>query len=144
MRVNTKCTIPSIPSIPDRWADGMEDFQFSCELGCNQRSGRAEKERVFSRAMKTGKKFARKRNHFTNPRSLEPCTGFADGRDPARFREKPHDSKKPMSCTCEECINCGISNGFWRGRTFHQTAKPICKSVHRLRCFHNKNSGRIL
>lgn len=136
MSANAKSSIPSIPSIPDRWADGMDDFQFSCEG--------AEKKRVFSGAMRTGKKFAWKRNHFTKPRCLEPCTSFTDGRAPARFGEKAHSSKKSMSCTCEECIECRISNGFGRDRTFHQTAKPICKSVHQLRCFHIKNSGRIL
>lgn len=136
MSANAKSSIPSIPSIPDRWADGMDDFQFSCEG--------AEKKRVFSGAMRTGKKFAWKRNHFTKPRCLEPCTSFTDGRAPARFGEKAHSSEKSMSCTCEECIECRISNGFGRDRTFHQTAKPICKSVHQLRCFHIKNSGRIL
>lgn len=31
MSANAKSSIPSIPSIPDRWADGMDDFQFSAK-----------------------------------------------------------------------------------------------------------------
>ena len=85
-----------------------------------------------SRQVKSAKNLTVDRNGFTKPCCLEPCTGFTDGRDPARFREKPHVPGKSMPCICEECIDCGISSGFWRDRIFHQTAKPICKSVH---CF---------
>ena len=46
MRMNTKRTIPSIPTIRDRWVDGMDDFKFSCELGRNRHSGEAETEGV--------------------------------------------------------------------------------------------------
>ena len=35
MRSDTENTIPSIPSIRDGWADGMENFQFTCKGGCN-------------------------------------------------------------------------------------------------------------
>ena len=46
MRMGSKFSIPSIPSIPDGWADGMDDFKFSCELGRNRHSGEAETEGV--------------------------------------------------------------------------------------------------
>lgn len=46
MRTDSKFSIPSIPNIPDRWADGMDVFKFSRELGRNRHSGEAETEGV--------------------------------------------------------------------------------------------------
>ena len=158
MAVSVKEAVSLVRQRSDRHAEAADDAAsggavryLRLELPCadahggrGRRSGSAETEGVSARQVRIGKKFARRRNHSTKPRCLEPCTSFTDGRAPARFGEKAHSSEKPMSCTCEECIECGISNGFGRDRTFHQTAKLICKSVHQLRCFHIKNSGRIL
>ena len=141
MRLNAESSIPSIPRIPDRWADGMDDFKFNCELGFNRRSGRAEKERVFSGAMRTGKKFTRKRNHFTKPRCLEPCTGFTDARGAARNSAKSRGFGKSIPLTYEEGIGRRVSSGFEENRILRQTAKQVFGNANPLRCFHHENLG---
>lgn len=141
MRTDSKFSIPSIPNIPDRWADGMDDFKFSCELRCNRRSGRAEKERVFSRAMKTGKKFARKQKHFTKTRCPEQRTGITKKCASARFYEMPHGFVKSIPLTYEEGIDRRVSSRFEQNRILHQTAKQVFGNRNPLRCFHNEKTG---
>ena len=101
MRSDTKFSIPSIPNIRDRWADGMDVFKFSCEGGRDRRSGGAETKGVSARQVKTGKKFARKRNHFTKTRCSEQRTGITKKCAYARFYEMPHGFVKSIPLTYE-------------------------------------------
>ena len=141
MRTDTKFSIPSIPNIRDGWADGMDVFKFSRELGRNRCSGRAEKRRTFSRQMKTGKKFARRRKDFAKPRCSEPRTGFTDARGAARFRAKSRGFGKSIPLTCGEGIDHHVSSGFRENRILRQTAKQVFGNRNPLRCFHNEKTG---
>ena len=144
MRSNAKSSIPSIPSIPPPRMDGMDGidvFKFSRELGRNCCSGRAEKRRTFSRQMKTGKKFARRRKDFTKPRCSEPRIGFTDARGAARFRAKSHGFGKSIPLTYKEGIDRRVSSGFEQNRFLHQTAKRMRWRAYPLRCFHHENLG---
>ena len=141
MRSDTKFSIPSIPNIRDGWADGMDVFKFSRELGRNRCSGRAEKRRTFSRQMKTGKKFARRRKDFAKPRCSEPRTGFTDAHGSARFRAKSRGFGKSIPLTCGEGIDHHVSSGFRENRILRQTAKQVFGNRNPLRCFHNEKTG---
>ena len=101
MRSNAKSSIPSIPSIPDRWADGMDVFKFSCEGGRGRRSGSTETEGVSARQVRIGKKFARRRKDFTKPRCSEQRTGIMKKCASARFYEMPHGFVKSIPLTYE-------------------------------------------
>ena len=141
MRSNAKSSIPSIPSIPDRWADGMDVFKFSCEGGRGRRSGSTETEGVSARQVRIGKKFARRRNHSTKPRCSESCTGFTDARGAARFPARSRGSGKSIPLTYEEGIDRRFSSGFQEIRIFHHTAKQVFGNRNPLRCFHNEKTG---
>ena len=141
MRTDTKFSIPSIPSIRDGWADGMDVFKFSCEGGRGRRSGGAETEGVSARQVKTGKKFARRRKDFAKPRCSKPRTGFTDARGAARFRAKSHGFGKSIPLTYEEGIDRRASSGFWENRILHQTAKQVFGNRNPLRCFHHEKAG---
>ena len=141
MRSDTKFSIPSIPNIRDGWADGMDVFMFSRELGRNRCSGRAEKRRTFSRQMKTGKKSARRRKDFAKLRCSEPRIGFTDARGAARFRAKSRGFGKSIPLTCGEGIDHHVSSGFRENRILRQTAKQVFGNRNPLRCFHNEKTG---
>ena len=141
MRTDTKFSIPSIPSIRDGWADGMDVFKFSCEGGRGRRSGGAETEGVSARQVRIGKKFARRRKDFTKPRCSEPRIGFTDARGTARFRAKSHGFGKSIPLTCEEGIDRHVSSGFRKNRILRQTAKLVFGNKNQLRCFHNEKTG---
>ena len=141
MRSNAKSSIPSIPSIPDRWADGMDVFKFSCEGGRGRRSGGAETEGVSAKQVKIGKKFARRRKDFTKPRCSEPRIGFTDARGAARFPARSRGSGKSIPLTYEEGIDRRFSSGFQENRIFHHTAKQVFGNRNPLRCFHHENLG---
>lgn len=141
MRTDTKFSIPSIQSIRDGWADGMDVFKFSCEGGRGRRSGGAETKGVSARQVKTEKKFARRRKNFAKPRCSEPRTGFADTRGFARFPAKSHGSGKSIPLTYEEGIGRRVSSGFRENRILHHTAKQVFGNANLLRCFHHKNLG---
>ena len=141
MRSDTKFSIPSIPNIRNRWADGMDVFKFSCEGGRDRRSGGAETKGVSARQVKTGKKFARKRNHFTKTRCSEQRTGITKKCAYARFYEMPHGFVKSIPLTYEEGIDRRVSSGFEQNRFLHQTAKRMRWRAYPLRCFHNEKTG---
>ena len=141
MRTDTKFSIPSIPSIRDGWADGMDVFKFSCEGGRGRRSGSAETEGVSAKQVKIGKKFARRRKDFTKPRCSEPRIGFTDARGAARFRAKSRGFGKSIPLAYEEGINRRASSGFWENRRLRQTAKQVFGNRNPLRCFHHENLG---
>jgi hypothetical protein len=141
MRSDSNFSIPSIPNIRDGWADGIDVFKFSRELGRNRCSGRAEKRRTFSRQMKTGKKSARRRKDFTKPRCSEPRTGFTDARGAARFKTKSRGFGKSIPLTYEEGIDRRVSSGFEENRILRQTAKQVFGNTNPLRCFHNEKTG---
>lgn len=141
MSSDTKFSIPSIPSIRDGWADGMDVFKFNCEGGRGRRSGGAETEGVPARQVKTGKKFARRRNDSAKPRCSEPRTGFTDARGAARFRAKSHGFGKSIPLTCEEGIDRRVSSGFQENRILRQTAKQVFGNRNPLRCFHHEKTG---
>lgn len=105
MRSDTKSSIPSIPTIRDGGADGMDVFKFTCEGGRDRRSGRAETEGVSARQVRIGKKFARRRNDSAKPRCSESRTGFTDARGAARFRAKSRGFEKSIPLTYEE-VDC--------------------------------------
>lgn len=138
MRTDSNFSIPSIPSIRDRWADGMEDFKFNCERGRDRRSGGAETEGVSARQVRIGKKFARRRNHSTKPRCSESCTGFADTRGFARSPAKSRGFGKSIPLTYKEGIDRRFSSGFRENRILHQTAKQVFGNRNPLRCFITK------
>ena len=176
----------------DRWADGMENFQFACKGGCNGknlfqgvaavslvrrrfdrlaeaaddaasggsvrhlraelpcadvsggrdcRSGGAETEGVSARQVKTGKKFARRRNDSAKPCCSESSTGFTDARGCAWFSAKSSGSGKSTPLTYEEDIARRFSSGFRENRILHHTAKQVFGNANLLRCFHHKNWG---
>ena len=141
MRSDSNFSIPSIPSIRDRWADGMNVFKFSCEGGRGRRSGGAETKGVSARQVKTGKKFARRRKDFAKPRCSEPRTGFTDARGAARFRAKSRGFGKSVPLTCREGIDHHVSSGFRENRILRQTAKKVFGNRNPLRCFHNEKTG---
>ena len=141
MSSDTKFSIPSIPNIRDRWADGMDVFKFSCEGGRGRRSGGAETEGVSARQVKIGKKFARRRKDFTKPRCSEPRTGFTDARGAARFRAKSRGFGKSIPLAYEEGIDRRFSSGFGENRILRQTAKQVFGNANSLRCFHHEKTG---
>ena len=141
MRSDTKFSIPSIPNIRDGWADGMDVFKFSCEGGRGRRSGSAETEGVSARQVKTGKKFARRRNDFAKPRCSEPRTGFTDAHGFARFPAKSRGFGKSIPLTYKEGIDRRFSSGFQKDRILRQTAKQVFGNRNPLRCFHNEKTG---
>ena len=141
MRSDTENTIPSIPSIRDRWADGIDVFKFTREGGRGRRSGRAETEGVSARQVKTGKKFARRRKDFAKPRCSEPRTGFTDAHGFARNSAKSRGFGKSIPLTYEAGIDRRVSSGFWENRILRQTAKQVFGNRNPLRCFHHKNLG---
>ena len=141
MSSDSNFSIPSIPNIRDRWADGMDVFKFSCEGGRDRRSGRAETEGVSAKQVKTGKKFARRRKDFAKPRCSEPRTGFTDARGAARFRAESRGFGKSIPLTYEEGIDRRVSSGFWKNRILRQTAKQVFGNRNPLRCFHHENWG---
>ena len=141
MRSNAKSSIPSIPNIRDGWADGMDVFKFSCEGGRGRRSGGAETEGVSARQVKTGKKFARRRNDSAKPCCSESSTGFTDACGFAWFPAKSRGSGKSIPLTYEEGIGRRVSSGFRENRILHQTAKQVFGNRNPLRCFHHENLG---
>ena len=141
MRTDTKFSIPSIPSIRDGWADGMDVFKFSCEGGRGRRSGGAETKGVSARQVKTEKKFARRRKNFAKPRCSEPRTGFADTRGFARSPAKSRGFGKSIPLTYKEGIDRRFSSGFQKDRILRQTAKQVFGNRNPLRCFHNEKTG---
>ena len=141
MRSDTKFSIPSIPNIRDGWADGMDVFKFSCEGGRGRRSGSAETEGVSARQVKIGKKFARKRNHFTKTRCSEQRTGITKKCAYARFYEMPHGFVKSIPLTYKEGIDRRFSSGFQKDRILRQTAKQVFGNRNPLRCFHHEKTG---
>ena len=144
MSSDTKFSIPSIPSIPKPRMDGMDGidvFKFSCEGGRGRRSDGAETEGVSARQVKTGKKFARRRNDFAKPRCSEPRTDFTDARGAVRFRAKSRGFGKSIPLAYEEGIDRRVSSGFRKNRILHQTAKQVSGNRNPLRCFHHKNLG---
>ena len=141
MRSDSNFSIPSIPSIRDGWADGMDVFKFSCEGGRGRRSGSAETEGVSVRQVRIGKKFARRRNHSTKPRCSESRIGFTDARGAAQFSAKSRGFGKSIPLTYEEGIDRRVSSGFEQNRFLHQTAKRMRWRAYPLRCFHNEKTG---
>ena len=141
MSSDTKFSIPSIPNIRDRWADGMDVFKFSCEGGRGRRSGGAETEGVSARQVKIGKKFARRRKDFAESRCSESCTGFADTRGFARSPAKSHGPGKSIPLTCGEGIDRRFSREFQENRILHHTAKQVFGNRNPLRCFHHEKTG---
>ena len=101
----------------------------------------AELKGVSARQVKTGKKFARKRNHFTKTRCSEQRTGITKKCAYARFYEMPHGFVKSIPLTYEEGIDRRVSSGFEQNRFLHQTAKWMRWRAYPLRCFHHKNLG---
>jgi len=112
MSSDTKFSIPSIPSIRDGWADGMDVFKFNCEGGRGRRSGSAETKEVSARQVRIGKKFALRRNDSAKPRCSESSTGFTDARGAARFRAKSRGFEKSIPLTYEDGIGRRVSSGF--------------------------------
>lgn len=141
MRSDTKFSIPSIPSIRDGWADGIDVFQFARKGGRGRRSGSAETEGVSARQVKTGKKFARQRKDSTKPCCSESSTGFTDARGAARNSAKSRGSGKSTPLTYEEDIDRHVSSGFQENRILHHTAKQVFGNRNPLRCFHHENWG---
>ena len=141
MRSDTKFSIPSIPNIRDGWADGMDVFKFSCEGGRGRRSGGAETEGVSARQVKTGKKFARRRNDSAKPCCSESSTGFTVAHGFARFPAKSRGSGKSIPLTYEESIARRFSSRFQENRILHHTAKQVFGNANLLRCFHHENLG---
>ena len=144
MRSDTKFSIPSIPSIPKPRMDGMDGidvFRFNCEGGRGRRSGSAETEGVSARQVKTGKKFARRRNDSAKPCCSESSTGFTDACGFAWFPAKSRGSEKSTPLAYEEDIARRFSGGFRENRIFHHTAKQVFGNANLLRCFHHKNWG---
>ena len=141
MRTDSNFSIPSIPSIRDRWADGMEDFKFNCAGERERRSGSAETKGVSARQVRIGKKFARRRKDFAEPRCSEPCTGFTVACGFAWFPAKSRGSGKLIPLTYEEGIDRRFSRGFQENRTLHHSAKRVFGNANLLRCFHHKNLG---
>ena len=88
--------------------------------------------------IRTGKKFARKRNHFTKTRCSEQRTGITKKCAYARFYEMPHGFVKSIPLTYEEGIDRRVSSGFEQNRFLHQTAKRMRWRAYPLRCFHNE------
>ena len=141
MSSDTKFSIPSIPSIRDGWADGMDVFKFSCEGRRGRRSGSAETEGVSARQVRIGKKFARRRKDFTKSRCSEPRIGFTDARGAARFRAKSRGFGKSIPLTCGEGIDRRVPSGFGENRILRQTAKQVFENRNPLRCFHHEKAG---
>jgi len=141
MRSNAKSSIPSIPTIRDGWTDGMDVFKFICEGGRGSRSGSAETEGVSARQVRIGKKSARRRKDFAEPRCSKSRTGFTDARGAARFRAKSHGFGKSIPLTYEEGIDRRVSSGFEQNRFLHQTAKRMRWRAYPLRFFHNEKTG---
>ena len=144
MSSDSNFSIPSIPSIPKPRMDGMDGidvFKFSREGGRNRRSGGAETEGVSARQVKTGKKFARRRNDSAKPCCSESSTGFTDARGFARFRAKSHGFGKSTPLTYEEGIDRRVSSGFHQNRILRQTAKQVFGNRNPLRCFHHGKTG---
>ena len=109
--------------------------------GRDCRSGGAETEGVSARQVKTGKKFARRRNDSAKPRCSESSTGFTDARGFAWFPAKSRGSGKSTPLTYEEDIARRFSSGFQENRILHHTAKQVFENANLLRCFHHKNWG---
>ena len=141
MRSDTKFSIPSIPTIRDGWADGMDVFKFTCEGERDYRSDGAETEGVSARQVKTGKKFARRRNDSAKPCCSESSTGFTDAHGFARFPAKSRGSGKSIPLTYEEGIARRFSSRFQENRILHHTAKKVFGNANLLRCFHHENLG---
>ena len=99
---------------------------------------------VSARQVKTGKKFARKRNHFTKTRCSEQRTGITKKCAYARFYEMPHGFVKSIPLTYEEGIDRRVSSGFEQNRFLHQTAKRMRWRAYPLRCFHHEKTGGFL
>lgn len=121
--------------------DGIDVFKFTREGGRDRRSGGAETEGVSARQVKTGKKFARRRNDSAKPRCSEPRTGFTDVRGAARFRAKSRGFGKSIPLAYEEGSDRRASSGFGENRILHQTAKRVFENENPLRCFHNEKTG---
>ena len=112
--------------------------------GRGRRSGSAETKGASARQVKTGKKFARRRNHSTKPRCSEPRTGFTDARGAARFRAKSRGFGKSIPLAYEEGIDRRVSSGFQQNRRLRQTAKQVFGNRNPLRCFHHEKTGGFL
>ena len=104
-------------------------------------SGGAETEGVSARQVKTGKKFARRRNDSAKPCCSESSTGFTDACGFAWFPAKSRGSGKSTPLAYEEDIARRFSSGFRENRIFHHTAKQVFGNANLLRCFHHKNWG---
>lgn len=109
--------------------------------GRDYRSGGAETEGVSARQVKTGKKFARRRNDSAKPCCSESSTGFTDACGFAWFPAKSRGSGKSTPLAYEEDIARRFSSGFRENRIFHHTAKQVFGNANLLRCFHHKNWG---
>ena len=107
----------------------------------DRRSGSAETEGVSARQVKTGKKFARRRNHSTKPRCSESCTGFADTRGFARSPAKSRGFGESIPLAYKEGIDRRFSSGFQKDRILRQTAKQVFGNRNPLRCFHHEKTG---
>ena len=105
------------------------------------RSGGAETEGVSARQVKTGKKFARRRNDSAKPCCSESSTGFTDARGFAWFPAKSRGSGKSTPLAYEEDIARRFSSGFEENRILRQTAKQVFGNRNPLRCFHHKITG---
>ena len=139
----------------DRHAEAADDAASSdsvrhlrLELPCadvsggrDYRSGGAETEGVSARQVKTGKKFARRRNDSAKPCCSESSTGFTDARGFAWFPAKSRGSGKSTPLTYEEDIARRFSSEFQENRILHHTAKQVFGNANLLRCFHHKNWG---
>ena len=158
MAVSVKEAVSLVRQRSDRHAEAADDAAsggsvryLRLELPCadaprgrGRRSGGAETKGVSARQVKTGKKFARKRNHFTKTRCSEQRTGITKKCAYARFYEMPHGFVKSIPLTYEEGIDRRVSSGFEQNRFLHQTAKWMRWRAYPLRCFHHEKTGGFL
>ena len=126
--------------------DRYDIYELSCLCadvsgGRDYRSGGAETEGVSARQVKTGKKFARRRNDSAKPCCSESSTGFTDAHGFARFPAKSRGSGKSIPLTYEESIARRFSSRFQENRILHHTAKQVFGNANLLRCFHHENLG---
>jgi len=94
--------------------------------------------------VRIGKKFARRRKDFMEPRCLEPRTGFTDARGAARNSAKSRGFGKSIPLAYEEGIDRRVSSRFEENRILRQTAKQVFGNANPLRCFHHEKTGGFL
>ena len=108
---------------------------------CDSGFAGAEKARVFSRQMKTGKILSQERTAFTKPCFSEPSIGITKKRASARFYEIFRGFVKSDMSVCVQGITPQKSERICNQSNIHHTAKSVCQVMRRLRCFHYLKSG---